>query len=176
MQILMGSLGFVILTFLCPPVHQETRLKPAQQLSLFPSRSRIHMQKHHHILVHLYQIIAHQTVWTWSMTTISDFPTRCSKYLRSKKSRSHKLQLVSEAATRTPTQVESLAGERMNLGTIFHRTSECQPNGISRQMGLGSGITLDTIIVPTEVVLSRNTPISLKTKCLQVSAGVTSEC
>ena len=55
------------------------------------------------------------------------------------------------------------------------RTSECQPNSVSRQMGLGSGITLDTIIVPTEVVLSRNTPISLKTKCLQVFAGVTSD-
>ncbi|KAG6335847.1 hypothetical protein ID866_3237 [Astraeus odoratus] len=39
------------------------------------------------------------------------------------------------------------------------------------QLGLGSGITLDTITVPTEVILTRNVPVSVRTKCLGISAG-----
>jgi hypothetical protein len=32
-------------------------------------------------------------------------------------------------------------------------------------------MTLDTIILPTEVVLSRNVPGSVRTKCIDISAG-----
>ncbi|KAL4067689.1 regulator of chromosome condensation 1/beta-lactamase-inhibitor protein II [Scleroderma citrinum] len=39
------------------------------------------------------------------------------------------------------------------------------------QIGLGRDISLDTIIVPTEVVLTRSTPAHVKTKCLQISAS-----
>lgn len=40
-----------------------------------------------------------------------------------------------------------------------------------RQIGLGRNITLDTITVPTEVVLSRNVPGSVRTRCINISAG-----
>ena len=56
------------------------------------------------------------------------------------------------------------------------RALECQLIRMSRQIGLGSGITLDTIIVPTEVVLTRNISTQLKTKCLQIFAGVVLMC
>ncbi|KAG1891351.1 regulator of chromosome condensation 1/beta-lactamase-inhibitor protein II [Suillus subluteus] len=39
------------------------------------------------------------------------------------------------------------------------------------QIGLGGSMTLDTIILPTEVVLSRNVPISVRTRCIDISAG-----
>ncbi|EGN95495.1 hypothetical protein SERLA73DRAFT_186528 [Serpula lacrymans var. lacrymans S7.3] len=39
------------------------------------------------------------------------------------------------------------------------------------QVGLGSNVTLDTITVPTEIVLSRNVPGSLRTSCLDIAAG-----
>jgi hypothetical protein len=41
---------------------------------------------------------------------------------------------------------------------------------IFRQIGLGSNMALDTITVPTEVVLWRSSPRS-KTNCINVSAG-----
>jgi len=41
-----------------------------------------------------------------------------------------------------------------------------------RQLGLGSNVTLDTIIVPTEVVLWRFVPGSTESKCLDVKAGM----
>ncbi|KAG2158456.1 regulator of chromosome condensation 1/beta-lactamase-inhibitor protein II [Suillus bovinus] len=40
-----------------------------------------------------------------------------------------------------------------------------------RQIGLGGNMTLDTIILPTEVVLSRNVPGSVRTRCIGISAG-----
>jgi len=65
----------------------------------------------------------------------------------------------------------------MNLGTVFHAgVREYRLNDVSRQTGLGSGITLDTIIIPTEVVLTRNIPTYLKTKCSQIFAGVVLMC
>ncbi|KAG2365754.1 regulator of chromosome condensation 1/beta-lactamase-inhibitor protein II [Suillus spraguei] len=39
------------------------------------------------------------------------------------------------------------------------------------QIGLGGNMTLDTIIRPTEVVLSRNVPGSVRTRCIGISAG-----
>ncbi|KAG1803539.1 regulator of chromosome condensation 1/beta-lactamase-inhibitor protein II [Suillus plorans] len=39
------------------------------------------------------------------------------------------------------------------------------------QIGLGGNMTLDTIILPTEVVLSRNVPGSVRTRCIDISAG-----
>ncbi|OAX36598.1 RCC1 BLIP-II protein [Rhizopogon vinicolor AM-OR11-026] len=39
------------------------------------------------------------------------------------------------------------------------------------QIGLGGNITLDTITVPTEVVLSRNVPNSVRTRCIDIAAG-----
>ncbi|KAF9227858.1 RCC1/BLIP-II [Gyrodon lividus] len=39
------------------------------------------------------------------------------------------------------------------------------------QIGLGAGITLDTITVPTEVVLDRNVPASTRSRCLGLMAG-----
>ncbi|KAG2077976.1 RCC1 BLIP-II [Suillus decipiens] len=39
------------------------------------------------------------------------------------------------------------------------------------QIGLGGNMTLDTIILPTEVVLSRNVPGSVRTRCIGISAG-----
>ncbi|KAG6376199.1 regulator of chromosome condensation 1/beta-lactamase-inhibitor protein II [Boletus reticuloceps] len=39
------------------------------------------------------------------------------------------------------------------------------------QIGLGSRITLDTIIIPTEIDLARNIPVSTKSKCLSIYAG-----
>ncbi|CCL98952.1 uncharacterized protein FIBRA_00960 [Fibroporia radiculosa] len=40
-----------------------------------------------------------------------------------------------------------------------------------RQIGLGSQVTLDTITVPTEVILWRSTPSAMRTTCLDVYAG-----
>jgi len=39
------------------------------------------------------------------------------------------------------------------------------------QIGLGSGITLDTITIPTEIDLARNLPVSIKSRCLSIIAG-----
>ncbi|GBE82398.1 regulator of chromosome condensation 1/beta-lactamase-inhibitor protein II [Sparassis latifolia] len=39
------------------------------------------------------------------------------------------------------------------------------------QIGLGSTVTLDTITVPTEVILWRSTPATMRTTCLDVYAG-----
>ncbi|KAG0705053.1 regulator of chromosome condensation 1/beta-lactamase-inhibitor protein II [Suillus ampliporus] len=39
------------------------------------------------------------------------------------------------------------------------------------QIGLGGNMTLDTIILPTEVVLSRNVPSSVRTRCIDIAAG-----
>lgn len=39
------------------------------------------------------------------------------------------------------------------------------------QIGLGSQVTLDTITVPTEVILWRNTPSGMRTTCLDIYAG-----
>ncbi|KAH7926621.1 RCC1/BLIP-II [Leucogyrophana mollusca] len=39
------------------------------------------------------------------------------------------------------------------------------------QIGLGGNVTLDTITVPTEIVLSRNIPASMRTKCLHIYTG-----
>ncbi|KAI0747945.1 RCC1/BLIP-II [Daedaleopsis nitida] len=39
------------------------------------------------------------------------------------------------------------------------------------QIGLGANVTLDTISVPTEVILWRSTPATTKTKCLDIFAG-----
>lgn len=40
-----------------------------------------------------------------------------------------------------------------------------------RQIGLGSQVTLDTITVPTEVILWRSTPGDMRTTCLDIYAG-----
>jgi hypothetical protein len=40
-----------------------------------------------------------------------------------------------------------------------------------RQIGLGGNVTLDTITVPTEVVLWRGTPTNTRTRCIDVNAG-----
>jgi alpha-tubulin suppressor-like RCC1 family protein len=42
---------------------------------------------------------------------------------------------------------------------------------MSRQIGLGSNVTLDTITVPTEVILGRGSPGQAQTRCLKVVAG-----
>ncbi|KAF9233602.1 regulator of chromosome condensation 1/beta-lactamase-inhibitor protein II [Melanogaster broomeanus] len=39
------------------------------------------------------------------------------------------------------------------------------------QIGLGSGITLDAITVPTEIILTRNVPASTASRCLGIAAG-----
>ncbi|KIJ69336.1 hypothetical protein HYDPIDRAFT_123692 [Hydnomerulius pinastri MD-312] len=39
------------------------------------------------------------------------------------------------------------------------------------QIGLGGTLTLDTITVPTEIVLNRSIPASTRSKCLGISAG-----
>ncbi|KIK90565.1 hypothetical protein PAXRUDRAFT_831604 [Paxillus rubicundulus Ve08.2h10] len=39
------------------------------------------------------------------------------------------------------------------------------------QIGLGGGLTLGTITVPTEVVLTKNVPLSTKSRCLGLMAG-----
>ncbi|KAH9952201.1 RCC1/BLIP-II [Amylocystis lapponica] len=39
------------------------------------------------------------------------------------------------------------------------------------QIGLGSAVTLDTITVPTEVILWRSTPAAMRTTCLDIYAG-----
>jgi hypothetical protein len=40
------------------------------------------------------------------------------------------------------------------------------------QLGLGSNVPLDTIVLPTEVVLWRFVPNSTESKCLDISAGI----
>lgn len=40
------------------------------------------------------------------------------------------------------------------------------------QIGLGANVALDTITVPTEVVLWRFVPTNIRSKCLDVSAGM----
>ncbi|KAI6022723.1 regulator of chromosome condensation 1/beta-lactamase-inhibitor protein II [Pisolithus marmoratus] len=39
------------------------------------------------------------------------------------------------------------------------------------QLGLGSGIVLDAVAIPTEVILTRNLPIDVKSKCVGISTG-----
>ncbi|KAI6166953.1 regulator of chromosome condensation 1/beta-lactamase-inhibitor protein II [Pisolithus thermaeus] len=39
------------------------------------------------------------------------------------------------------------------------------------QLGLGSGIVLDAVTIPTEVILTRNLPLDVKSKCLGIWAG-----
>ncbi|KAI6028459.1 regulator of chromosome condensation 1/beta-lactamase-inhibitor protein II [Pisolithus orientalis] len=39
------------------------------------------------------------------------------------------------------------------------------------QLGLGNGITLDAVTIPTEVILTRNLALDVKRKCLGISAG-----
>jgi len=41
-----------------------------------------------------------------------------------------------------------------------------------RQIGLGNNVALDTITVPTEVILWRFTPNGTRSKCLSVKAGM----
>lgn len=41
----------------------------------------------------------------------------------------------------------------------------------SRQVGLGSNVMLDTITIPTEIVLSRGAPSKSQTSCLNITAG-----
>lgn len=40
-----------------------------------------------------------------------------------------------------------------------------------RQIGLGGNVTLDTITVPTEVVLWRGTPSGTRTRCIDLNVG-----
>ena len=40
-----------------------------------------------------------------------------------------------------------------------------------RQIGLGGNVILDTITVPTEVVLWRGTPSGTRTQCIDLNAG-----
>lgn len=49
---------------------------------------------------------------------------------------------------------------------------ELQSNTFTRQIGLGSNVTLDTITVPTEVILWRMVPTNTRSKCLSVTAGM----
>jgi alpha-tubulin suppressor-like RCC1 family protein len=42
---------------------------------------------------------------------------------------------------------------------------------LNRQIGLGGNVTLDTITVPTEVVLWRSTPSGTRTRCIDLNAG-----
>lgn len=42
---------------------------------------------------------------------------------------------------------------------------------LSRQIGLGGNVTLDTITVPTEVVLWRGVPSNTRTQCIDLNAG-----
>lgn len=42
---------------------------------------------------------------------------------------------------------------------------------IYRQVGLGSNVALDTITVPTEVILWRMIPNTTRSKCLNITAG-----
>ena len=42
---------------------------------------------------------------------------------------------------------------------------------LNRQIGLGGNVTLDTITVPTEVVLWRGTPSDTRTRCIDLNAG-----
>lgn len=69
-------------------------------------------------------------------------------------------------------RVEYWAGAQMTLGK-FHLDFE-QPailmNG-NRQIGLGNNVTLDTITVPTEIVLWKGAPTSSRTKCFDIVAG-----
>ncbi|KDR81766.1 hypothetical protein GALMADRAFT_60407 [Galerina marginata CBS 339.88] len=66
---------------------------------------------------------------------------------------------------------EIAAGER----TSFIRTSAGKVLGWGAneygQIGLGSNITLDTITVPTEVILWRLMPKGVQSKCLDITAG-----
>lgn len=39
------------------------------------------------------------------------------------------------------------------------------------QLGLGNGIVLDAVTIPTEVILTRNLPLDVKSKCLGIWAG-----
>jgi alpha-tubulin suppressor-like RCC1 family protein len=43
--------------------------------------------------------------------------------------------------------------------------------GTDRQIGLGGNVTLDTITVPTEVVLWRGTPSGTRTRCIDLNVG-----
>ncbi|KAH9946265.1 RCC1/BLIP-II [Epithele typhae] len=65
----------------------------------------------------------------------------------------------------------AVAGAR----TSFVKTSNGQVLGWGAneygQMGLGGNVTLDTITVPTEVILWRNAPARTKTTCRDIHAG-----
>ena len=39
------------------------------------------------------------------------------------------------------------------------------------QIGLGSNVTLEAITVPTEIILWRSTPQTMRTACLDIYAG-----
>ena len=71
-----------------------------------------------------------------------------------------------------PIRAGYLVGVQMNMGKSLLLVFNFLRYLLAiRQIGLGSGITLDTIIIPTEIDLARNIPVSTKSKCLSIIAG-----
>lgn len=64
--------------------------------------------------------------------------------------------------------------QRVRVRIVFCMSSpEHHPDRATtcRQIGLGREVSLDTITVPTEVILWRSTPAGMRTTCLDVYAG-----
>lgn len=57
-------------------------------------------------------------------------------------------------------------------GESFDRNIEILSNNPTRQIGLGSNVTLRVITVPTEVVLWRMVPQKTQSRCLNVTASM----
>ena len=81
------------------------------------------------------------------------------------------MQLAVGAALLIPFLVGYSVGAQMNMGKSQLSFVLLCYLLANRQIGLGSGITLDTIVIPTEIDLARNIPGSTKSKCLSIIAG-----
>lgn len=57
-------------------------------------------------------------------------------------------------------------------GESFDRNIKILSNNPTRQIGLGSNVTLRVITVPTEVVLWRMVPQKTQSRCLNVTASM----
>lgn len=66
-----------------------------------------------------------------------------------------------------------MGGGQMNMGKslLFSLKSNRDDYGPCRQIGLGSNVLLQSIIVPTEIILWRTFSPRVHTKCVDVAAG-----
>ena len=82
-----------------------------------------------------------------------------------------KLQLVHSGFVRTDTG-RVLGWGANDYGYVFpFSLISVRLLNLNRQIGLGGNVSLDTITIPTEVVLWRGTPSGTRTRCIDLNAG-----